>query len=390
MSHATFVIPSIDRIGGAERQMLALASGLRRRRWEVTVIALAGTGGDAALALRYEGIGYLTLEMRKGLADPQGWIRLLAWLRRRRPDVLHAHLPHAAWMARASGLLVSGLALVDTLHSSSTGGWRRRFFYRLSRSMPDAVIAVSHAVAETHRKAGIVAPERLLVIPNGVDVEAWRPDAAVRERTRRELGFGSEFVWLAAGRVEPVKDYATMLRAFSRTARTARLVIAGRGPQLEELKILAERIGVAQRVRFAGFQPDIVRWMQAADGFVLTSRWEGLPMAALEAGACELPCVATRVPGTSEAIEDGVTGLLAEPGNYLAVGETMNRLMAMLREERSAMGLRARQRITELFSLEAALDRHEALYRELVDAKRQTAAESRGLVDDARLPNRAR
>lgn len=386
MSPVALMIPTIDRIGGAERQVLALATGLRRRGWNVTVVALAGTGGEAAKTLERDGIGYLSLEMRKGLADPRGWLRLLAWLRKHKPDIVHAHLPHAAWMARAARLLVHSPAFVDTIHSASTGCWTRRFGYRLTRSLPGCVVAVSHAAAESHVDAGMVNPQRLKVIYNGVDMEAWRPDAPNRETLRHNLGLGNEFVWLAAGRIEPVKDYPTILRAFAMLSMPARLVIAGAGSQQQELELLAERLGVAGQVRFLGFVPDVRRWMQAADGFILTSRWEGLPIAVLEAAACELPQVATRVSGTCEAIEDGATGLLAEPGDHAGLAKAMNRLMAMPREERRSMGARARQRVIERFSLEAALDRHEELYCELLAAKGWNATgPGDAATDEARI-----
>jgi glycosyltransferase involved in cell wall biosynthesis len=386
MSPVALMIPTIDRIGGAERQVLALATGLRRRGWNVTVVALAGTGGEAAKTLERDGIGYLSLEMRKGLADPRGWLRLLAWLRKHKPDIVHAHLPHAAWMARAARLLVHSPAFVDTIHSASTGCWTRRFGYRLTRSLPGCVVAVSHAAAESHVDAGMVNPQRLKVIYNGVDMEAWRPDAPNRETLRHNLGLGNEFVWLAAGRIEPVKDYPTILRAVAMLSMPARLVIAGAGSQQQELELLAERLGVAGQVRFLGFVPDVRRWMQAADGFILTSRWEGLPIAVLEAAACELPQVATRVSGTCEAIEDGATGLLAEPGDHAGLAKAMNRLMAMPREERRSMGARARQRVIERFSLEAALDRHEELYCELLAAKaRKAAGPGDAAADEARI-----
>lgn len=390
MSHAAVVIPTIDRIGGAERQALLLATGLRVRGWKVTVVALAGTGGEVAAGLERDGIGYLSLEMRKGLFDPRGWLRLLAWLRRNKPDVVHAHLPHAAWMARASRLLVNSRVVVDSIHSGSTGGWPRKFLYRLTRSLPDCVIAVSHAAAEAHLLAGMADPHRLTVIPNGVDINAWRPEESDREVVRRKLGLGSEFVWLAAGRLEPVKDYPTMLNAFARLSDRANLLIAGAGTQERELELMAERMGVASKVKFLGFVPDVGPMMQAADGFILTSRWEGLPVAVLEAAACQLPQVATRVSGTSEAIEDGVTGLLAEQGDDAGLSEAMNRMMAMLREERRQMGVRARQRVIERFSLEAVLDRHESLYRELLTAKTRKAAGLRATTaTDARFPERA-
>jgi len=100
MSHAAMMIPGLDRVGGAEQQAISLAKGLRQRGWRVSVVALSGTGGAAATELEDAGVRFLSLEMRKGLADPRGWLRFQRWLWREQPDVLHAHLPHAAWLAR--------------------------------------------------------------------------------------------------------------------------------------------------------------------------------------------------------------------------------------------------------------------------------------------------
>ena len=119
MSHAAIAIPGLNRIGGAERQAMLLAKGLRRRGWRVSVIALSGDGGEAAAELRACGVAFTSLEMRKGLADPRGWIRFHRWLKREQPDVLHAHLPHAAWLCRWSRLAAAVPVVIDTLHSSA-------------------------------------------------------------------------------------------------------------------------------------------------------------------------------------------------------------------------------------------------------------------------------
>jgi glycosyltransferase involved in cell wall biosynthesis len=166
-----------------------------------------------------------------------------------------------------------------------------------------------------------------------------------------------------------------------------RLVIAGAGRERQELERLAEQIGIAAKVSFLGFVPDVRPWMQAADGFILTSRWEGLPMAVLEAAACGLPQVATRVSGTSEAIEDGVTGLLAESGDCAGIAESMSRVSTMTPAERKSMGARARQQVIERFSLESALDRHEALYLELLAAKKRRADPKTAATEKARVGN---
>ncbi len=366
MNHVALVIPGLDRIGGAERQVILLAKGLRRRGWRVSVVALSGAGGDAAVELIASGAAFLSLQMRKGLADPRGWIRFNRWLRRESPDVVHAHLPHAAWLARWSRLAAPVRVVVDTLHSSSTGTLGRRLGYRWSGWLADRVTAVSRAVAEAHRSAAMAGEDKLTVLPNGIDVEAWRPDAAVRAAVRRKIGLYEEFLWFAAGRLDPVKDYPTLLWAMVEVPERARLVIAGGGPFESELRRLSREFGLERRVRFLGFEPDVRRWMQPADGFVLSSRWEGLPMGLLEAAACALPAVATDVPGTREVIVDGQTGWLTPPGNAAALGAAMTRMMQTPAEERKAMGERARARVIERFSLELVLDRWEALYAELL------------------------
>ncbi len=375
MSHIAIAIPGLDRIAGAERQAMLLAEGLRRRGWRVTMVALSGEGSAAAGELAQEGVAFLSLGMRKGIADPRGWMRFQRWLRRERPDVLHAHLPHAAWFVRWSGLaaqasLVPVPLIVDTLHSTATGKPCRRFGYVTSRWLTDHVTAVSEAAAEAHLAAGMVSPERLAVVPNGIDVDRWRPDAESRAETRKELGCGDEFVWLAVGRLEPVKDYPALLSAFARLPEAARLLILGAGALDAELQQRTRALGLATRVRFAGFCSNPRRFMQAADGFVLASRIEGLPMVLLEAGACGLPAVATDVAGTREAIVHGETGWLAPAADPDGLAATMLRLMKTPAGDRRALGENARQFVANRFGLAAVLDRWEQLYTELLEQRR--------------------
>jgi glycosyltransferase involved in cell wall biosynthesis len=365
LNHIVFIIPGLNRISGAERQLILLAHGLKLRGWRVSVVALSGTGGSAAADLASAGIAFLTLEMRKGLADPRGWIRFHRWLRKESPDVIHAHLPHAVWLARWSRLAAPVRVLVDTLHSSNTGSIGRRIGYRFSNWLPDEVTAVSHAAANAHLASKMARP--ITVLPNGIDTNIWRPDPAVRASLRNQLSLlHKEFIWLAAGRLDPVKDYPTLLSALAQLPPTSRLVIAGAGPCESQLRQQSTALGLNSRVRFLGFEPNVLRWMQAADAFVLSSRWEGLPMALLEAAACGLPAVATNVPGTREAIEEGRTAWLVAPGKPLLLAESMLRLMQTPKEAQQTMGTHARQQVLDHFSLESVLDRWEALYHRLL------------------------
>ncbi len=383
MSHIAIMIPGLDRIGGAERQALLLAKGLRRRGWRVTVVALSGQGGAAAAELRGAEVAFLSLEMRKGLADPRGWICYNRWLWRERPDVVHAHLPHAAWLTRWSRLASPASVVIDTLHSSHTGRIGRRIGYCCSRWLPDRVTAVSHSTAGSHLAAGMVNTSQLTVVGNGIDVDDWRPDERARAAARRELCITDEFLWLAVGRLEAMKDFPALLRAVAHVPEKPRLLVLGTGPLHDELVGLAARLGLEQHVRFAGFDPDVKRWMQAADGFVLASHYEGLPMVLLEAGACELPAVATDVPGTREAVVDGETGWLVPPGNAGGLAAAMTKLMAAPAADRCAMGARARVWVSNRFGLQKVLDQWETVYAELLEAnfvKRRIGLSERAIM----------
>lgn len=366
MNSIALMIPTLDRIGGAERQVMLLAKDLSKRGWHVSVVALSGTGEHVAGELAAEGVEFLSLEMRKGLADPRGWILFRRWLLCERPDIVHANLPHATWLARWSRLAAPVRVVLDTIHTSATGTLSRRFGYRVSSWLPDQVTAVSDSVADAYLSARLVPANGLTVLPNGVDVEKWRPDPLLRNSLRHELGFADEFIWLAAGRLEPVKDYPTLLRAMLRVPAPARLVIAGEGPLKSQLRHLGAELGLMHRIQFLGFEPDLLRWMQAADGFVLSSRWEGLPMGLLEAAACALPAVATGVAGSREIVVDGYTGILTPPANAEALAMAMNRLMKMPLKERNAMGERARQSAVDRYDLERASSRWESLYGTLL------------------------
>ena len=371
MRHVAFLIPTIDRLGGAEQQVISLAVGLAQRNWKSTVIALSGTGGDAADKLRAADVGYFSLEMRKGLVDPRGWVRLYCWISKNQPEVIHAHLPHAVLMGRWSRICSPVRALLDTVHSPATGGVIRQFGYRISNALPDVVTAVSHAAAEAWLVTNAIDEKNLVIIPNGVELDRFKPDDGVRAAVRRQLGFSDEFLWIAVGRLDPVKDHVTMLRAFSMLPSNARLIVAGDGPLRGRLNACVNELGLQKRVRFLGFEPDVLRWLCAGDGFVLCSRWEGMPVALLEACACELPSVVTAIAGVREVVPDSQSAFSVPVGNPDALAASMRHMMSLTISERRELGRCARSFVAKGFSLDAVLDRWEAVYAEVLDRNPQ-------------------
>ena len=371
MKHIAFLIPTLDRLGGAEQQVISLAKGLAHRAWRVTVIALSGTGGDAANQLRLAKVGFLSLGMRKGLADPRGWIRLRYWIKKNQPEIIHGHLAHATLLARWSRIGSPMRVLVDTIHSPATGGRARKLGYRISSALPDFVTVVSHTAAEPWVASGALNEENLAIIPNGVDIDRFRLDDNVRVARRSELQLGDEFLWLSVGRLDSVKDHATLLRAFGTLPENARLVLAGDGPLRSHLNALANELGLCNRIRFVGFDPDVGRWLRAADGFVLCSHWEGMPIALLEACACELPAVVTDIGGAREVLPDLPASFFAPIGNPGALAASMQYMMNLTVSERREQGQCARNSVARRFSLDGVLDRWEALYADLLEANPQ-------------------
>jgi len=351
------LIPTIDRIGGAERQTILLASGMAQRGRDVAIIALAGSGGNSLEELSSHGVSFTSLNMRNGLADPRGWIGLHRWMASHKPDVLHAHLPHASLLARASRLVSPIRVLIDTIHSPATGGSLRRFAFRVTSRLPNIVTAVSPSAAEPWTSGGLVHRPNLVIVPNGIDFDYWKPE----HEARRSPEFRDRFVWLTVGRLDAVKDHATLLHAFACLERASHLLIAGTGSLRSELQRLSHDLGIASRVSFLGFRDDIRTLMRTADAFVLNSRWEGLPVALLEACACELPAVITNTPGAREVLPDpGVSPVPIGDSDALAAG--MRELMSFSKSKRLELAVHQRQTALS-FNLSSTLDSYEELYR---------------------------
>jgi glycosyltransferase involved in cell wall biosynthesis len=369
--HIAYLIPRIDRIGGAERQMILLASGMAQRGWRVSVVALSGMNGDSGEELSNQGVSFHSLEMKKGILDPRGWIRLRRWLMLQKPDLVHAHLPHAALLARWSRLFSPQRVLIDTIHSPATGGVLRRIAYRLSSGIPETVTAVSVSCSEPWVSAGLVDPRALKIVPNGIDLSYWTRNDGFREQSRLHSGLTDRFVWLAVGRLDPVKDHATLLRAFALLPPRAHLLVAGAGSLEPMLRQLSLNLGIADRVFFLGFQSDVLGWVRQADAFVLNSRWEGLPVSLMEACACELPAVITNTPGAREVLPDPLVAPVPV-GVPDALAAAMIAMMLRSESARRNEGIRVRRSIASRFSLSGVLERYEEIYRGALSAKGST------------------
>jgi glycosyltransferase involved in cell wall biosynthesis len=283
-------------------------------------------------------------------------------------------------MARALRLLVPIPVLVSTIHNIYEGGRLRMMGYRLTNGLVDHMTIISQAAADRFVKDRIVPRELLRVVPNGVDPELFRAvPADARESLRRDLGVSSAFVWIAIGRFEVAKDYPNMLRAFARVrpaSPDAVLLLVGKGSLREATEAVVRELDLGDRVRFLGVRSDIAELVSAADGYVMSSAWEGMPMVLLEAAAGGLPIVSTRVGGNHEVVRDGESGYLVPPQDSEALAAAMLRLMALDPSARRAMGDRGREQVRAHYGLHRVVERWEELYREVQARKGLALASS--------------
>jgi len=343
-------------MGGAERQVIELGERLRSRGHRVAVLSLAGAKPQEwQTSLDVVRLGMT----RSPIAALATLARAYRFLDGFRPDVVHSHTKHANLAARFLRLTGAARRVVSTLHSVRDGGQGRLLLYRWTDALVAHTTAVSEAVAERYVQARAVPREKCSVVTNAIDTGLFCPDATRRAETRTQFGAGKTFVWLAAGRVTEAKDYPNLLEAFRRVREAevnVELWVAGEG---------GERMAAQPSVRWLGLQRDMAALFDAADGFVLSSAWEGLPLAVGEAMAMEKPVVATRAGGVAELV--GECGVLVETRNAEALAAAMSGVMRADDKTRGELGQSARKRVEKLFSWDAKVVEWERLYERVIE-----------------------
>ena len=286
------------------------------------------------------------------------------------PDVLVGFMFHGIMSARVAGRLAGVPAVVSAIRNEAHGRARERAM-GATGWMTDAVTVMSDSLALHIAERGVAAPSRLVAIPNAVDFERYAAGGC-RAGTRRELGVDAgEFLWLAAGRLAPAKDYAGLLRAFAALAgrRQARLFIAGDGPLRGELAGRIDALGLSGCVRLLGLRDDLPELYRACDALVLSSAWEGMPNVVLEAMASARPVVATAVGAVSEMVAHGEAGFVVPPGDHAALAAAMERMMDLAPEERRALGEAGCRVVYSRHSVDGVVDMWEELFGRLLAGK---------------------
>lgn len=321
------VVDSLD-LGGAQVVIEQLVRHTDRSRFSPAVVALHGHGAMRERLMQLD-VPVLTLSPHKLV--PLYLPRLLWLLATQRYDVVHCHLLWANLFAKPLAALCGRRIRINHDHCNDKLSLPTflRALDRKINALSTHIIAVSESTRTHWIKREHIAPQRVTTIHNGIDVKVTRPRPEQRAAGRAKFGLGeNRFVIGGLGRLAFQKNFALFLDvAAAITARhpQAEFVIAGTGPEASALHAQAKNLGVT--VKFTGYLADPTELWPALDCFMLTSRYEGLPMTILEAMASGVPIIASDLDGMREILRDGVNARLVSPNETGAFVSAANELI---------------------------------------------------------------
>lgn len=362
--------------GGTERQLLAVLRHLDRSRFDVHVGCLKKQGPFLA-EVEAMGVPVMEFPASASTAGPAGWVfgklqrirDIAAYLNEQRFDLLHAFDFYgnvfAVPAARRSNVPV---VLASRRELAGDRSLLQRWAIRYACQRAHGVVANSRAAGSCLTALLGNASGKVTVVYNGIDLGAFRATRSAQD-VRAEIGVPGNTVLVGiVAALRPEKQIETFLRAAARVAKQmtqARFLLVGDGSERARLEELARQLGIESRTIFAGDRRDVADLLPAIDVFVLSSLTESLPNAVLEAMAAARPVVATRVGGTPELVEEGVTGYLVPVGDDAAMAARILEL-AGNPDLRRRMGAAGRARVERDFTPEKMAGTLEELYARML------------------------
>ncbi|HEX5246735.1 MAG TPA: glycosyltransferase family 4 protein [Gaiellaceae bacterium] len=344
-------------ISGSEAHLLSLLPRLQERGWDVRMLMLHEDepgAWDFARALESRGVALDAIRVRADV-DPVAFGRLVAYLMRARPAILHTHLVHG----ETYGLLAGAAARVPVRFSTKHGfnEFREMPYFGLAdravASLAHVEIAISRGLARYLEEVEGFDGESFEIVHYGIEPDG-EPAPPVDGVPRL----------LCVGRLIPIKGHIVLLRAFAAARRELpelELEIAGRGPLEPALRALARELGVADAVRFLGQVTPIQAAIERSAVVVVPSMGEGFGMVALEAMERSRPVIAAAIGGLGELVRDGETGVLVPPGEAEPLAEAIVRVAGDTGLARR-MGEAGRRRALARFLQVFCTERTELLY----------------------------
>jgi glycosyltransferase involved in cell wall biosynthesis len=363
--------------GGAETQLVRLAQGLRSRGWEVVVLALTAQG-PLLDPLRRSGIsvvngGYLSGSVSKAalvVTLLRAEVRFVLAILRHRPKVVQGYLPLGNFLAAVAGRITRTPLVITSKRALGTHQERRpglKWMDWFANNLSHIITANSSAVADDTSRRDGVNPRKIVVIPNGLDAEAFQRSSSERKMIRSSLGLAPSTIALGmVANLIPYKGHAELIDAMAvlvaRYPNIALLLIGEDRGIGEQLRARTKALGVEDQVIFTGGRADVPALLSALDIGVMASHEEGFSNALLEKLAAGLPIVATEVGGNPEALEGMPGCLLVPPKDTAALVAGISQLVDNL-PTMQAFAEERRLQVQQRYATETMIAAYEALYR---------------------------
>jgi len=362
-----FLIQSLAR-GGAERQLVILASSLAKHDYKVEIVTFRGNGVFDE-ELQQAGVPVVVLE-KKSRWDIFFLIRLLRYLRKEKPSILHSYLTVSNLVAVVCKPFIRDTQITWGLRASNMDltryPWLTRFTERIERFFsPFADLIIANSRAGKQVAVSRHYPEnKIMVIPNGIDTVLFSTNAEARRYLRNEWSIDDDHLLFGiVARFDPMKDHNTFFRAANLLAEKyqhVRFVCVGDGPAdyQEKLHKLVNELCIQDKVIWAGARADISKVYNALDIAVSSSSYgEGFSNSVAEAMSCGLPCVVTDVGDSAWML--GECGVVVKPNDAASLANAMSGLVDLSSKERQKLGGLARKRIVSEFSIDQLTRRTE-------------------------------
>ncbi len=363
--------------GGAEMMLYKLISKMDRNYFDVCVVSLTDIG-PVGEKIKKLNIPVVAVGMKRGwksFFSFSGFFKLLKIVKNYKPDIIQTWMYHSDLIGGLVGKILKIPVIWNIRHSNldpkcnkKTTIWTAKICAKFSKILPKKIICCSYASKNVHSKLGY-DESKMVVIPNGFDLDIFFPDRKAREKVRKELGINDKIIVIGfAARFDSQKDHKNFFESAKIVHKiypNVHFLLCGDGISWENKKLTEwiEKSGVKKVTHLLGRRDDMKNIYNSIDIFCSSSCGEGFPNVIGETMACEIPCVATNVGDSAIIIKDA--GFVVPPKNPEALSKAIIKIIEIGEEKRKELGKKARDRIKKNYSIEKIVKNYEQLYKKI-------------------------